>query len=159
MSDHDERFARQRLDALARIEGKDDGVPIVLFLCTHNAGRSQMALGFFNHLAGDRAVAWSGGSEPGDAVNPAAVAAMAEVGIDIAREYPKPWTEEFVRAADAVITMGCGDACPVFPGKRYADWELEDPHGQGLEAVRPIRDEIHRRVRALLAELGIPAPS
>jgi protein-tyrosine-phosphatase len=153
-----ERFSRQRLKALARVGGKhDDGVPIVLFLCTHNAGRSQMALGFFNHLAGDRAIAWSGGSEPGDAINPAAVAAMAEVGIDITREYPKPWTDEVVRAADAVITMGCGDACPIFPGKRYADWELEDPHGQGLEAVRPIRDEIERRVRALLSELGIPA--
>jgi arsenate reductase len=132
-------------------------VPTVLFLCVHNAGRSQMALGWFNHLAGGRAVALSGGSEPGPEVNPAAVAAMAEVGIDIAREFPKPWTEDGVRAADVVVTMGCGDTCPYFPGKRYEDWPLDDPHGRGLEAVRPIRDEIGRRVRALLADLGVPA--
>ena len=153
-----ERFARQRLTALAKVEGKGhDGVPIVLFLCVHNAGRSQMALGWFNQLAGDRAVAWSGGSEPGEEVNGAAVAAMAEVGIDITREYPKPWTDEIVQAADVVVTMGCGDACPFFPGKRYEDWELEDPAGQDVDAVRPIRDEIEQRVRALLAELDIPA--
>ena len=134
-----------------RLEGTaDDGVPTVLFLCVHNAGRSQMALGWFNHLAGDRAVAWSGGSEPGTEVNPSAVEAMAEVGIDITDEFPKPWTDEIVRAADVVITMGCGDACPVFPGKRYEDWVLEDPAGQGVEAVRPIRDEIGVRVRELL---------
>ena len=152
-----ERFARQRLLALARVEGKgDDGVPIVLFLCVHNAGRSQMALGWFNHLAGDRAIAWSGGSEPGAEVNPAAVAAMAEVGIDITGEYPKPWTDEIVRAADVVVTMGCGDACPYFPGKRYEDWELDDPAGQELSAVRPIRDEIGQRVRVLLASLEVP---
>jgi protein-tyrosine-phosphatase len=156
-----ERFARQRLKALAKVEGKGehDGVPIVLFLCVHNAGRSQMALGWFNHLAGEGAVAWSGGSEPGVEVNPAAVAAMAEVGIDITGEFPKPWTDEIVQAADVVITMGCGDACPIFPGKRYADWELEDPAGQGVEAVRPIRDDIERRVRALLAELEVPVGS
>jgi arsenate reductase (thioredoxin) len=135
----------------------DDGRPTVLFLCVHNAGRSQMALGWFNHLAGDRAVAWSGGSEPGTEVNTAAVQAMAEVGIDIATEYPKPWTDEIVRAADVVITMGCGDACPIFPGKRYEDWPLDDPAGQGVEAVRPIRDEIGARVRGLLDELGVPA--
>jgi arsenate reductase len=130
--------------------------PAVLFLCVHNAGRSQMALGWFNHLAGERAVAWSGGSEPGDEVNPAAIAAMAEVGIDITGEYPKPWTEEIVRAADVVITMGC----PLYPGKRYEDWELEDPAGQGVDAVRPIRDEIERRVRELLGTLGVdPAQS
>jgi arsenate reductase (thioredoxin) len=153
-----ERFARMRLKALAKVEGKhDDGIPIVLFLCTHNAGRSQMALGWFNHLAGDRAVAWSGGSEPGDEVNPSAVAAMAEAGINIAREFPKPWTDEIVRAADVVVTMGCGDACPVFPGKRYVDWELDDPHGKGVGAVRPIRDEIERRVRRLLDELAVRA--
>jgi arsenate reductase len=153
-----ERFARQRLMALAKVEGKrDDGRPVVLFLCTHNAGRSQMALGYFEHLVGDRAVAWSGGSEPGREVNAAAVAAMAEVSIDISGEYPKPWTDEVVRAADAVITMGCGDACPVFPGKRYQDWELDDPAGLDLEAVRPIRDEIERRVRRLLQELNLPA--
>jgi protein-tyrosine-phosphatase len=151
-----ERFARQRLQALARVEGKaSDGLPIVLFLCVHNAGRSQMALGWFNHLAGDRAVAWSGGSEPGNEVNPAAVAAMAEVGIDIATEFPKPWTDEIVQAADVVVTMGCGDACPLFPGKRYEDWVLEDPAGMGIAAVRPIRDEIARRVRELLASLDV----
>jgi protein-tyrosine-phosphatase len=153
-----ERFARQRLTALAKVEGKaTDGLPVVLFLCVHNAGRSQMALGWFNHLAGGKAVAWSGGSEPGDEVNPAAAAAMAEVGIDIGREFPKPWTDEIVRAADVVVTMGCGDACPLFPGKRYEDWELDDPAGQSVEAVRPIRDKIGDRVRALLASLDIPA--
>jgi protein-tyrosine-phosphatase len=151
-----ERFARQRLKALARVEGKvDDGVPVVLFLCVHNAGRSQMALGWFNQLAGDQAIAWSGGSEPGKEVNPAAIMAMHEVGIDISGEFPKPWTDEIVRAADVVVTMGCGDACPLFPGKRYEDWVLEDPAGQDVEAVRPIRDEIERRVRALLVELGV----
>jgi arsenate reductase (thioredoxin) len=152
-----ERFARQRLTALARVEGAaDDGRPIVLFLCVHNAGRSQMALGFFQHLAGENAVAWSGGSEFASEVNPAAVASMAERGIDISAEFPKPWTEEIVRAADVVITMGCGDACPVYPGKRYLDWELDDPAGRPVEDVRPIRDEIERRVRALLAELNVP---
>ena len=151
-----ERFARQRLRALARVEGKGtDGTPIVLFLCVHNAGRSQMALGWFNHLAGDRAVAWSGGSEPGTEINPAAVAAMAEVGIDITGEFPKPWTEEIIQAADVVITMGCGDACPLYPGKRYEDWELDDPAGQDVAAVRPIRDEIRQRVEALLASLAV----
>jgi arsenate reductase len=150
-----ERFARQRLKALAKVEGKhSDGVPIVLFLCTHNAGRSQMALGWFNHLAGKRAVAWSGGSEPGTELNPAAVAAMAEVGIDITEEFPKPWTDEIVQAADVVITMGCGDACPLFPGKRYEDWEVDDPAGLDVVAVRPIRDEIRARVETLLTELA-----
>lgn len=133
-----------------------DDRPTVLFLCVHNAGRSQMALGWFDHLAGGRAVAWSGGSEPADQVNPSAVAAMAEVGIDITGAFPKPWTEEVVRVADVVVTMGCGDACPFFPGTRYEDWELDDPAGRGVEAVRPIRDEIERRVRALLAELIEP---
>jgi arsenate reductase (thioredoxin) len=152
-----ERFARQRLKALARVEGKaDDGLPTVLFLCVHNAGRSQMALGWFEHLAGDRAVAWSGGSEPGNEVNPAAIAAMKEIGIDISAEFPKPWTDEIVRAADVVVTMGCGDACPLFPGKRYEDWVLEDPDGMGVESVRPIRDEIGRRVRQLLSTLDVP---
>lgn len=153
-----ERFARQRLKALAKVEGQaTDGVPVVLFLCVHNAGRSQMAMGFFQHLAGDRAVAWSGGSEPGDRLNPAVVEAMRERGIEISGEFPKPWTDEIVRAADVVITMGCGDACPIFPGKRYEDWQLDDPAGQGLEAVRPIRDEIERRVRRLLDDLEVPA--
>ena len=151
-----ERFARQRLHALAKVEGRaNDGLPTVLFLCVHNAGRSQMALGWFNHLAGDRAVAWSGGSEPGVEINPAAVAAMAEVGIDITREFPKPWTDEIVKAADVVVTMGCGDECPFFPGKRYEDWQLDDPAGQGVDAVRPIRDEIEQRVRGLLASLDV----
>ena len=129
--------------------------PTVLFLCTHNAGRSQMALGYFTHLAGDGAVAWSGGSEPGDRINPSAVEAMAEVGIDITGEFPKPWTEEIVRAADVVITMGCGDSCPIFPAKRYENWDLPDPAGQDVAAVRPIRDEIEKRVRRLLADLHV----
>lgn len=151
-----ERFARQRLHALARVEGRaHGGKPTVLFLCVHNAGRSQMALGFFQHLAGDRAVGWSGGSEPGYEINPSAVAAMAERGIDITAEFPKPWTDEIVRAADVVITMGCGDACPVFPGKRYLNWELEDPAGKSVEDVRPVRDEIEHRIRNLLDELGV----
>jgi protein-tyrosine-phosphatase len=135
------------------------GAPVVLFLCVHNAGRSQMALGWFNDLAGDRAVAWSGGSEPGAEVNPAAIAAMAEVGIDISEEFPKPWTDEIVRAADVVVTMGCGDACPLFPGKRYEDWVLDDPFGKSVEQVRPVRDEIGRRVRELLASLGVATPA
>jgi protein-tyrosine-phosphatase len=151
-----ERFARQRLYALARVEGRSaDGRPIVLFLCTHNAGRSQMALGFLQHLAGNDAVAWSGGSEPGIDVNPAAVDAMREIGIDISAEYPKPWTDEIVGAADVVITMGCGDACPIFPSKRYQEWELDDPAGLDVEHVRPIRDDIEQRVRTLLRELGV----
>jgi arsenate reductase len=153
-----ERFARQRLRALAKVEGKhDSGVPVVLFLCTHNAGRSQMALGFFTHFAGDHAVAWSGGSDPAGRINPSAIAAMDERGIDISGEYPKPWTDEIVRAADVVITMGCGDACPVFPGRRYEDWDIGDPAGKDVEDVRPIRDEIERRVRRLMASLEVPA--
>jgi arsenate reductase len=151
-----ERFARQRLQALARVEGLHrDGRPVVLFLCTHNAGRSQMALGFFLHHVGDAAVAWSGGSEPGTQVNPAAVAAMAERGIDISTEYPKPWTDEVVRAADVVVSMGCGDACPVFPGKRYEDWEVADPAGAELTDVRAIRDDVERRVLALVEQLSL----
>nr|MBA3409564.1 arsenate reductase ArsC [Geodermatophilaceae bacterium] len=152
-----ERFAQQRLQALAKVEGLDeDGRPTVLFLCVHNAGRSQMAMGFFTQLAGDRAVAWSGGSEPESSVNPAAIEAMRERGIDISVEYPKPWTDEVVRAADVVVTMGCGDACPIFPGKRYEEWVLDDPAGLDVNAVRPVRDEIERRVRVLLAELDVP---
>ncbi|WUP53053.1 arsenate reductase ArsC [Micromonospora globbae] len=144
--------------ALARVEGHHrDGRPVVLFLCTHNAGRSQMALGFLTHLAGDGAVAWSGGSEPGIEINPSAVAAMAERGIDISEEFPKPWTDEVVRAADVVVTMGCGDACPVFPGTHYENWVVDDPAGLDLAGVRPIRDEIERRVRRLLDELNVAA--
>jgi arsenate reductase len=151
-----ERFARQRLRALAKVEGKAlTRTPTVLFLCTHNAGRSQMALGFFQQLAGDRAVAWSGGSEPGDELNPAAVEAMRERGIDITGEFPKPWTDEILHAANVIITMGCGDACPIVPGKRYEDWTLEDPADKNFNAVRPIRDELERRVRRLLDELGV----
>jgi arsenate reductase (thioredoxin) len=140
------------------VRGHDGGAdhrPAVLFLCVHNAGRSQMALGWFERLAAGRAVAWSGGSEPGTEVNPAAVAAMAEVGIDISAEFPKPWTEEVVRAADVVVTMGCGDACPFYPGKRYEDWPLDDPAGRDLDTVRRIRDEIGQRVRDLLADLDV----
>jgi protein-tyrosine-phosphatase len=152
-----ERFARQRLVAQSRVEGlSTDARPIALFLCVHNAGRSQMALGFLNHLAAGQVIGWSGGSEPGTEVNPAAVAAMAERGIDITDEYPKPWTDEVVRAADVVITMGCGDACPIFPGKRYEDWVLDDPSGRSIEEIRPIRDELERRVRRLLEELSVP---
>jgi arsenate reductase (thioredoxin) len=155
-----ERFARQRLTALARVEGKhSDGTPIVLFLCVHNAGRSQMALGWFNRLAGGQAIAWSGGSEPSTEVNPAAIEAMREVGINIQAEFPKPWTDEILRAADVVVTMGCGDACPIFPGKRYEDWELDDPEGLDVDGVRPIRDEIGERVRQLLASLQVPVGS
>ncbi len=129
--------------------------PAVLFLCTHNAGRSQIALGFFTHLARGRAVGYSGGSEPADQINPSAVAAMAERGIDITAEQPKAWTEEMVRAADVVVTMGCGDKCPFIPGRRYEDWQLPDPAGKPVEAVRPIRDEIETRVRQLLTELAV----
>jgi protein-tyrosine-phosphatase len=152
-----ERFAAQRLQALARTEHHAGGAPAVLFMCVHNAGRSQMALGWFTHLARGRAVAWSAGSEPADQVNPAAVAAMAEEGIDITAEFPKPWTDEVVRAADVVITMGCGDACPLFPGKHYEDWELADPAGKTLAEVRLIRDQIRDLVTGLLQRLQIPA--
>ncbi|MCR1785530.1 arsenate reductase ArsC [Nocardioides carbamazepini] len=127
--------------------------PTVLFVCVHNAGRSQMAAGWLQHLAGDRIEVLSAGSQPADRINPVAVAAMAEEGIDIATEQPKVLTESAVREADVVITMGCGDECPFFPGKRYEDWVLDDPAGQGIDAVRPIRDEIRRRVETLVAEL------
>ncbi|MET9951907.1 arsenate reductase ArsC [Streptomyces sp. NPDC006339] len=125
----------------------------VLFVCVHNAGRSQMAAGFLRHLAGDRVEVRSAGSVPGDRVNPSAVEAMAELGIDIADQKPKVLTPEAVQASDYVITMGCGDACPYFPGKKYLDWTLEDPAGKGVEAVRPIRDEIKARIEALVAEI------
>ena len=130
-------------------------IPSVLFLCVHNAGRSQMAAGFLRHLGGDRVQVYSGGSEPANEVNVAAIDAMQEVGIDIAGESPKRWTDDSVRAADVVVTMGCGDACPFYPGKKYLDWVLDDPAGQSVEGVRPIRDDIERRVRGLMAELGI----
>lgn len=129
--------------------------PAVLFLCTHNAGRSQMAAGWLRELAGDQVDVYSAGSNPGDGVNPAAVTAMAEIGIDISSSQPQKWTDQMVRTADVVITMGCGDTCPFYPGKQYLDWELDDPHGQGVEAVRPIRDEIEQRIRGLLRDLAI----
>jgi protein-tyrosine-phosphatase len=125
----------------------------VLFVCVHNAGRSQMAAGFLTHLAGDRIEVRSAGSLPGDQVNPAAIEAMREVGVDISGQRPKVLTTEAVQASDYVITMGCGDACPLFPGKKYLDWELEDPAGKGVEAVRPIRDRIRTRVENLIAEI------
>jgi protein-tyrosine-phosphatase len=149
-----EKYALQRLEALAHSQDQSGtGVPAVLFLCVHNAGRSQMALGWFNHLAAARAIAWSGGSEPGSELNADVVKAMSEVGIDISQEFPKPWTDEFLSAADVVVTMGCGDACPLVPGKRYEDWELTDPSGKTLEQIRSIRDEMKLRVETLLHEL------
>ncbi|MEU3319391.1 arsenate reductase ArsC [Streptomyces sp. NPDC006785] len=132
----------------------DTAKPSVLFVCVHNAGRSQMAAGFLAHLVGGRVLVRSAGSLPADQVNPAAVAAMAEVGIDITAAAPKVLTPEAVRTSDYVITMGCGDACPVFPGRTYLDWQLDDPAGKGVDAVRPIRDEIRRRVEALIAEIS-----
>ncbi|MEV5743461.1 arsenate reductase ArsC [Microbispora rosea] len=128
-------------------------VASVLFVCVHNAGRSQMAAGFLSHLAGDRIEVRSAGSLPAEQVNPAAVAAMKEVGIDISGQIPKVLTSEAVQASDYVITMGCGDACPIFPGKKYLDWTLDDPAGKGVEAVRPIRDEIKTRIQALIAKI------
>jgi arsenate reductase (thioredoxin) len=135
-----------------------DVVPEVLFVCVHNAGRSQMAAALLDHHANGRVRVRSAGSAPGDRLNPAVVTAMGELGIDLSKEFPKPLTDESVRAADAVITMGCGDACPIYPGKRYEDWELQDPAGQPVEVVRRIRDDIDARVRRLLAEL-VPAGS
>jgi arsenate reductase len=130
--------------------------PTVLFVCVHNAGRSQMAAGYLQHLAGDRVTVLSAGSEPADQINPVAVEAMAEEGIDIAGNQPKVLSAQAVQDSDVVITMGCGDTCPYFPGKRYEDWVLDDPAGQGIEAVRPIRDDIRARVEALVAEI-VPA--
>ncbi len=151
-----ENFARQRLEALVQAEEHASNKrPAVLFLCVHNSGRSQMALGWFTHFAGDRAIGWSGGSEPGSQIDTNVVAAMAEVGIDISREFPKPWTDEFVGAADVVVTMGCGDACPLVPGKHYEDWEFSDPMGKSIAEIRPIRDQIGRRVNDLFDHLEI----
>jgi len=148
------RFARERLKALGQSEGtlaKD--VPEVLFVCVQNAGRSQMAAGLMSYRAAGKVHVRSAGSDPAEEINPAVVEAMAELGVDLDEEFPKPLTDEVVRAADAVITMGCGDACPIYPGKRYLDWELADPAGKDLAAVRAIRDEIDARVQALLADL------
>jgi len=154
-----ERFARQRLTALARVEGhrSPDEPPILLFLCVHNAGRSQIALGWTQYLAGKRAIAWSGGMDPAEEQNPTVVEAMAEIGIDISSEFPKPWTDEVVRAADVIVTMGCGDACPIYPGKDYQDWDIPDLVGLSLEEMRPIRDDLGRRVRGLLENLHVLA--
>ena len=135
-----------------------DPKPAVLFLCVHNAGRSQMGAGWLRHLAGDRVDVYSGGSAPAESINPVAVEAMNEVGIDIAGATPQKWTPEIVEKVDVVVSMGCGDACPVLPGKRYVDWELTDPAGQGIDLVRAVRDEIRERVEHLIAELGVPAP-
>jgi protein-tyrosine-phosphatase len=148
------RFACERLRALAQTEGlivKE--MPEVLFVCVHNAGRSQMAAGLVKLRSEGRVHVRSAGSDPGDEINPAVIAAMQEVGDDMIEEFPKPLTDEVVRAADVVITMGCGDACPIYPGKRYEDWTLDDPAGQDLDAVRRIRDEIDERVQRLIAEL------
>jgi arsenate reductase (thioredoxin) len=151
------RFARERLRALAQAEGAIvSDVPEVLFICVHNAGRSQMAAALLDHHAKGKVHVRSAGSAPADQINPAVAAAMDEWGIDLSREFPKPLTDEFVRAADVVVTMGCGDACPIYPGKRYEDWELQDPAGQPIEVVRRIRDDIDARVQQLLAEL-VPA--
>jgi arsenate reductase (thioredoxin) len=153
-----ERFAADRIRAMIRLESDATTLtPSVLFLCVHNAGRSQMAAGLMRSLSGGAVDVFSGGSEPADAVNQAAVQAMAEKGIDISGEIPQPWADEIIRAADVVVTMGCGDACPIFPGKRYVDWELDDPAGKTVEQVRPIRDDLERRVRSLMAELGVEA--
>jgi protein-tyrosine-phosphatase len=150
------RFARERLLALAQSEGKmTKDHPEVLFVCVHNAGRSQMAAVLTSHLGEGRVRVRSAGSTPADEINPQVVAAMNEIGLDLSEEFPKPLTDDFVRAADVVITMGCGDACPVYPGKRYVDWEVEDPAGQSVEAVRRIRDDISRRVAQLLENLGV----
>jgi protein-tyrosine-phosphatase len=148
------RFARERLKALAQSEGAmTKQQPEVLFVCVHNAGRSQMAAGLVKLRSQGRIHVRSAGSAPADEINPAVLEAMNEIGVDMSEEFPKPLTNEVVRAADVVITMGCGDACPIYPGKRYEDWQLDDPAGQDLEAVRPIREEIDRRVRKLIAEL------
>jgi arsenate reductase (thioredoxin) len=151
-----ERFARERLRAVARLEGHvTNERPAVLFLCVHNVSRSQMAVGWLRHVARDRVLAWSAGSEPTRQIDTAAVAAMAEVGVDITNEFPKPWTDEIVRAVDVVVSMGCGDACPLYPGKHYEDWELADPAGLDLAAVRPIRDDIRSRVERLMSSLKL----
>jgi arsenate reductase len=148
------RFARERLKAVAQVEGlltKEQ--PEVLFVCVHNAGRSQMAAGLVNLRSEGRVHVRSAGSDPGEEINPAVVEAMSEIGVDMHEAFPKPLTDEFVRAADVVITMGCGDACPIYPGKRYEDWTLEDPEGNDLDAVRRIRDAIDARVQRLIADI------
>ncbi len=152
-----ERFARQQLQAMTRLEGSGVVQPTVLFLCVHNAGRSQMALGWFTALAQGRAVAWSGGSEPGAEINPAAIEAMAEVGIDITQEYPKPWTKEIVKAADVVVTMGCGDTCPYYPGKRYEDWDLRRPRRARRRCSSADSRRDQGTIELLLDSLDLPS--
>ncbi len=152
--DQVDSFTAQRAKA-ADLADTGSDIPTMIFVCVHNAGRSQMSAGFARHFADDRAVVFSGGSNPGSAVNPMAVEAMAEVGVDISGSFPVPFTDEIVEACDVVVTMGCGDVCPFFPGKRYVDWDLADPHEQALPAVRVVRDEIERRVTELLTELGV----
>ena len=155
-----ERFTRERLEALGQFEGSlTSERPSVLFLCVHNAGRSQMAASFLRQLSRGDVVVYSGGSEPASQINPTAVEAMNEVGIDISEEFPKPWTDEVVRAVDVVVSMGCGDACPVYPGKRYEEWELDDPAGRGVDEVRVIRDDIRSRVLILMNSLGVDVHS
>lgn len=151
-----EQFTRDRLRAQGKVEGTLlAGVPSVIFVCVHNAGRSQMSAGWARHLGGDRLLVFSGGSAPAEAINQRAVEAMAEVGIDISGAFPVSFTDEIVQASDVVVTMGCGDACPYFPDKRYLDWDLADPHDAPLEQVRVVRDEIGRRVEQLLVEMGV----
>ena len=150
-----ERLTRDRLRALARLDVDTLDKPAVLFLCVHNAGRSQMGAGWLRHLAGDRVDVFSGGTDPGTETNKAAIEAMAEVGVDISAELPQPWTDEIARAVDVIVSMGCGDACPVYPGKRYEDWELADPSGQPIEFVREVRDDIRARVEALIESLEL----
>ena len=153
-----ERFAADRIRAMVRLESDVTTLnPSVLFLCVHNAGRSQMAAGLMRSLSAGAVDVFSGGSDPADSVNRAVVEAMAEKGIDISGEIPQPWADEIIWAADVVVTMGCGDACPIFPGKRYVDWELEDPSGKTIDQVRPIRDDLEKRVRGLMTELGVEA--
>lgn len=152
-----ERLTRDRLRALARLEVGELDRPAVLFLCVHNAGRSQMAAGLLRSIAGDDVDVFSGGTDPGIEVNAQAVVAMREIGVDISGELPQPWTDEIARAADVIVSMGCGDACPVYPGKRYEDWAIDDPSGQDIDAVRAIRDDIRSRVEALVDELQLTA--
>lgn len=151
-----ERFAGDRLRAAVRLQTDPTLLnPSVLFLCVHNAGRSQMAAGFMRLVSGGKVDVFSGGSEPAEDINQAVAQAMLEKGINIRGEIPQPWSDEIVRAADAVVTMGCGDACPIYPGKRYVDWEVDDPSGKTLDEIRPIRDDLEQRVRDLLSDLGI----
>ncbi len=150
-----ERLTRDRLRALQRLEFGAGAKPAVLFVCVHNAGRSQMGAGWLSHLAGDQVDVFSGGTDPGLGLNDVVVAAMSEVGIDIASKLPQPWTDEIVRSVDVIVSMGCGDACPIVPGKRYADWDLPSPSEQPIDVVREIRDDVRKRVETLMSSLGL----